>query len=142
MDEKMLEIREYTGDGYAPLVDFGAWRVAVLNFAEGQQPGRIEFIERHNRTDEVFVLLKGNAILFLAEGRQPPGPLSAQRMEPGKAYNIKQGTWHTVAMSPDGAILLVENVDTTRENSNYAPLTAGQRRSIVATARQEKLQEA
>jgi hypothetical protein len=35
MDEKMLEIREYGGPGYAPLVDYGAWRVAALNFADG-----------------------------------------------------------------------------------------------------------
>jgi hypothetical protein len=63
-------------------------------------------------------------------------------MEPGKAYNIKKSTWHTVTLSPDGAILLVENMDTSKENSNYSPLTPEQHGTIVETARQEKFQEA
>ncbi len=31
-NEKLLEEREYTGEGYSPVVDYGAWRVAILNY--------------------------------------------------------------------------------------------------------------
>jgi len=68
MDEKLLEIREFVDPGYQPVIDFGAWRVAILNYLDEIHPARIDFMERHNETDEVFVLHKGRAILFLGEG--------------------------------------------------------------------------
>jgi hypothetical protein len=70
MDEKLLEIREFTGIGYKPLIDYGTWRVAILRYIDELIPDQIERIERHNETDEVFVLLEGQAVLFLGEARQ------------------------------------------------------------------------
>jgi len=34
MAEKMLEIREFTGPGYLPVIDFSTWRVAILNYID------------------------------------------------------------------------------------------------------------
>ena len=34
MDESLLEIRDYTGEGYQPLVDYADWRVAILNYLD------------------------------------------------------------------------------------------------------------
>jgi ureidoglycolate hydrolase len=137
MAEKMLEISEFTGFGYQPLIDFGTWRVAILRFNDDAFPEKISFVERHNETDEVFVLLAGQAVLFLGEGDPQVVALQPQVMESGKLYNFKRGAWHTVVMSRDCSILLVENCDTSTANSDYAPLNAELRQFLVATAARE-----
>ncbi len=68
LNKKMLEIHEYTGEGFQPLVYFGSWRVAVLNYIEELHPAKIDTLERHPETDEVFVLTHGQGILFLVDG--------------------------------------------------------------------------
>ncbi len=134
MDEKLIEIREYTGAGYRPLVDYGAWRVAILNYLEEIHPAHNNQMERHNETDEVFVLLKGRAILFAGEGATRVQVIHPQVMEAGKIYNVKRGVWHTIIMSPEASVLITENRDTTQANSDYSPLTEEQRRFLQETA--------
>ena len=139
MDEKLIEIREFTGPGYQPVIDFGKWRVAILNFLDEIQPDRIESMERHNETDEVFVLQKGNGILFLGEGKTNIEKIHPITMEPGKIYNVKQSVWHTVVLSRDGSVMIVENRNTSRENSDYLYLTKEHRHVIMKTAQLEEL---
>ena len=138
MEEKLLEIREFTGPGYQPVIDFGAWRVAILNYLEEVDPERIEFMERHNETDEVFVMVKGQGILFLGEGENGIEKIHPQVMQFGKIYNVKKSVWHTVVLSRDGSVLIVENRDTSRENSDYSTLNPKLRSLLVETARQEQ----
>jgi ureidoglycolate hydrolase len=135
MDEELIEIREFTGSGYKAVIDFEAWRVAILNYLEEIHPERIESMERHNETDEVFVLLKGQAILFLGDGDNHIEKVQPQEMEPRKLYNVKRNVWHSVVLSRDGSILIIENRNTSRENSNYYPLDQEQRRKIIEVAR-------
>ncbi len=134
MDERLIEIREYTGPGYRPLVDYGAWRVAILNYIDEIHPSRNQQMERHNETDEVFVLLKGQAILFAGEGNENVEAIYPQVMDSGKIYNVKRGVWHTIVMSPDAAVLITENRDTSEANSDYSPLTEEQCRFLQETA--------
>jgi ureidoglycolate hydrolase len=138
MDENTLEICEYTGPGYQPVIDFGAWRVAILNYLEEIHPSKIDFVERHNETDEVFVLIKGKGILFIGEGNQEAGKIRSQVLEPGKMYNVKKGVWHTIVLSPEGSVLIVENQDTRRENSDYFTLSSEHREFILETAKREQ----
>jgi len=138
MDEKLLEIREYTGPGYRPIIDFGVWRVAVLNYIDEIHPGRMESMERHNETDEVFVMLKGQGILFLGEGEAQLEMIYPQVMEPGKIYNVKRGVWHTVVLSRDGSVLIVENRNTSKENSDYSLLEPKQQTLIFEIAKREQ----
>ena len=137
MDEKLLEIHEFTGIGYKPLVDFGTWRVAMLRYIDELIPDRIERVERHNETDEVFVLLAGQAVLFIGEGADKLKALHPLLMEPLKQYNVKRGVWHAVVLSRDASVLLVENCDTGRANSDYTPLNNEFSRLIVETAARE-----
>jgi ureidoglycolate hydrolase len=138
MNEKLLEIREFTGIGYQPVIDFLAWRVAILNYIDEIHPEQIEAMERHNETDEVFVLIKGQGILFLGEGDERVAKIHAQVLEPGKIYNVKQSVWHSVVLSRDGSVLIVENRDTSEVNSNYSSLNSDQRSLILETARREQ----
>ena len=140
MNENMLEIHEFNGEGYKPLIDYGAWRVAILRYIDELIPDRIERIERHNETDEVFVLLFGQAVLFIGEGESEIEKLHPVVMELGKMYNVKRSAWHVAVLSHDASILLVENRDTSIENTDYALLSAELRTLLVETSRREQPQ--
>jgi ureidoglycolate hydrolase len=138
MNENLLEVRYFDGEGYRPLIDYGAWRVAVLRYLDELQPDKIATVERHMETDEVFILLKGQAILFVGEGEPEVDELHTQVMDLEKVYNIKKGIWHTIVMSKDATVLIVENQDTGRPNSEYCDLQPEHRTLITETARQEQ----
>jgi hypothetical protein len=131
INENLLEIREHTGPGYRPVIDFGAWRVAVLNFNEDLLPENITRMQRHNETDEVFVLLKGRCILFLGEGYETIKTVYAEDMSPMRIYNVKKAAWHTHTLSRDAKVLIVENRDTTYDNSPFCALTDLQKNDIL-----------
>jgi hypothetical protein len=137
MDEALLEIRDYTGSGYQPLIDFGAWRVAFLRYLDALQPDRIDSMERHMETDEVFVLLKGRGVLILGGNAAQVGEIYSQGMEQGKLYNVKRLAWHTILLSRDATVLLVENCDTDRHNSEYTMLSQEHRQGIIRLSEQE-----
>jgi hypothetical protein len=132
----LLEIEEYTAIGYKPVVDYGARRVAVLNYIDELDPENLKDMQRHDETDEVFVLLSGNFVLFLGEGRDKVGAIHAVKLEPMKMYNVKRGVWHTHTLEPGASVLIVENVDTSDANSPKAQLDAKQRAEIVRLAKE------
>jgi hypothetical protein len=131
MGEDLLEIHSHGGEGYKPLVDYGSWRVAILRFADGSRPGHQASMERHLETDEVFVLVEGQGTLILGGHEAEVGLLSAHEMEIGKVYNVKRAAWHTVSLSRDALIVIVENRDTRQENSAYEELSDLQRQWIA-----------
>jgi ureidoglycolate hydrolase len=139
MDESLLEIRDYQGEGYKPLVDYGEWRVAILRYLDGLHPERIDSMERHTETDEVFVLLSGQAILILGGRGEQLEETYSQCMEIGKVYNVKRSVWHTILLSSDASVLIVENRDTGGHNSEYAKISAENRLSIRKIAQEENL---
>jgi hypothetical protein len=56
-------------------------------------------------------------------------------MAPLKIYNVKKGAWHTHTLSRDAMVLVVENRDTTYDNSPFCQLTKAQQEEIVRLAR-------
>lgn len=134
---QLLETHSYTAEGYKPLVEFNSWRVAYLNYIYELDPAKITRVEKHNETDEVFVLLKGEAVLFIGEGTESLVELTAHRMKPHTLYNVKKGTWHTIVLSRNATILLVENHDTGEKNSAFYALDHKQREFIQLKAREE-----
>jgi len=131
IDERLLEIRSHDGFGYQPLVDYDKWRVAVLRYSDEMLPERIFTMQRHNETEEVFVLLEGRCILFLGKGKETVESITAVDMVPRKLYNVKRGVWHSLTLSKDASVLIVENRDTTIKNSPKIFLDDDQRQQIV-----------
>lgn len=109
----MLEILEYRDEGYKPLTSFGAWRVAILNYAQRFDAQYFERLERHTKTDEVFILLSGSAQLVIGKQQR------LYPMEYGKIYRVLQNVWHHIFVSPDASVAIVENDDTGPENTEY-----------------------
>lgn len=126
----LLDVQQYTGDGYRPIIDFGAWRVAILRYHPDLEPNAISTMQRHDETDEVFILLEGHCILFIGEGTEEVTTVSAEDMQPKLAYNVKRGAWHTHTLSRDATVLIVENRDTQAANSPTTPLSARHRAMI------------
>jgi ureidoglycolate hydrolase len=132
MDENLLEIRKYDGAGYQPLIDYGAWRVAILRWEQSMLPEKMEFMERHTQTDEVFVLLNGQATLILGGNNQKAEGMYQQMMEKGKLYNVKRNAWHTIMLSRDASILIVENQDTGENNTEYNRISEECKQEILS----------
>jgi hypothetical protein len=126
----LLEIREHTEAGYKPLIDYGNWRVAILNFSADLLPENITALQRHNETDEVFVLLQGRCLLFIGEGQETITAVHGQEMLPATVYNVKKGVWHSHTLSREAMVLVVENRDTTYDNSPFSPLSADQQATL------------
>lgn len=106
-----LDIIDYEGAGYKPAVKFEAWRVAFLKHADSFD--RIVKLERHMETDEIFMLLEGEATLIIGLEK------TLVPMEKHKIYNVKKGTWHNIKVSEDAKVFIVENDDTTVNNTEY-----------------------
>lgn len=121
-----MEIWEHREPGFQPLVRFEGWRVALYNFTGGMGRENIGYMERHNRTDEVFVLLQGECSLYVGEGTEPAEKIRLIPMEPRKLYNVKKSVWHNVAGKPGSTLLIVENADTSSDNTDRIGIAADQ----------------
>ena len=128
-----IESSRYDGPGYSPVVDYDTWRVAFLNSSTDYLPENIDFIQFHRYTDEVFVLIEGECVLFsFGDDEEQPSSPRAVKMQPGVMYNVKKGVWHTHALGPNTKVLIVENRDTTNDNSPIIYLSVGQREELKA----------
>lgn len=134
--ETLIEIREHDRLDYKPLIDYQSWRVALMNYTPDLLPEKIHRMQKHTETDEVFVLLAGNCILFLGEGEKTVTKVHAVDMELYKLYNVKKSVWHSHTFSEDARVLIVENRDTVEANSPFVGLSAKQQEEIVLLARQ------
>ena len=107
------EVFSYEEPGYKRGITFENWTVALMNCED--RFVNITKLERHNLTDEVFVLLCGEATLLIGEEAEEVA------MEKNKLYNVKAGVYHATRMSEDAKLLIVENANTSRENTEYIP---------------------
>ena len=110
---------------FKPVIVTGEWRVAVLRQCDKVYPHCIQEVERHNETDEVFILTMGKADLIIVEEKNGQFIPFVNPMELNVAYNVKRSVWHHAVLSADAHIFLFEKADTTRENSDYMTLDAG-----------------
>jgi ureidoglycolate hydrolase len=115
-------------------VTFKGWRVAILNYLDGIYPERNKQMERHTETDEVFVLLRGQGILIIGGSDSQVEGIYSQEMETGVVYNIRQGVWHTILLSRDASVLIVEQADTDEQNSEYLMLSEEFHHQIMEVA--------
>lgn len=126
MKKEYIDVTAYAGEGYKPVIDFEAWRVAVLRYCEELEIQNLKTMQKHNESDEVFVLLSGNCALFTGGNGDSIDEIDAIAMEPLQLYNVKKGTWHTHTLDKEATVLIVENQDTSDLNSPTKRMTAEQ----------------
>ncbi len=116
----------WEGQGYHPFVSHRGWLVALMNWEPRFDPDNIGQVERHNQTDEIFVLTHGRGLLFVDDD----DTIQVFDMEPEVIYNVTCGTWHSVVGARESSWLIVESNDTSKENSDYRELTAKERAAL------------
>jgi ureidoglycolate hydrolase len=126
MNKEHIEISSYEGEGYQPVIDYQSWRVAILNYCEELEVPNLKTMQKHMESDEVFVLLRGNCILFSGGSGEDINSMDAVLMKPFQLYNVKRGVWHTHTLDKEGMVLIVENQDTGDANSPTMAMTEEQ----------------
>jgi len=119
---KAIEKYSHAGEGYNPYLITGQWQVAKLNYLEGYGLDQIDRLEVHRKTDEVFILLDGTAVLVASSQADGKGSFEAVKMQPGVTYNIPAGVWHNIPMAHDAQMIIVENNNTHLGDVEYTPL--------------------
>ncbi|MDR2053083.1 MAG: hypothetical protein LBP80_06690, partial [Treponema sp.] len=82
----------------------------------------IDCLERHNETDELFVLLAGRCTLVYANEKDGRLDIAALTMEPFKVYNIPATLWHNTVTQKDTKMALIEDSSTGMNNSDVLAL--------------------
>jgi mannose-6-phosphate isomerase-like protein (cupin superfamily) len=108
--------------GFSPFLIREGWQVAQLNFIEDQHINNIDKIEVHHDTDEVFILLKGRAVLISVDIKNDVLAFSSDLMKPNITYNIPKNVWHNIAMEEGCKILIVEKSNTHVNDVEYLQL--------------------
>lgn len=80
-------------------------------------------MEKHLETDEVFVLLTGKCVLLIQTAEDK---IALCPMEQGKVYCIPKGVWHNTIVSKNAKMVLIENRNTSGENSQVFDLSPEQ----------------
>ena len=62
----------------------------------------------------MFILLDGEAVLYTADG---DNPLDVTALEKEKLYVVEKNTWHHLKVSDKAVLIVIENSNTTRENT-------------------------
>ena len=110
----MIKIKENPlgGTGFDTLHTFDGWKTAFITSAP--QYGQLKVWKRHLCTDETFILLKGNATIYTLDenGKTVETPMQAEKL-----YVVEKATWHHVQVSNDALLFVVENSDTSKENT-------------------------
>ncbi|RPI31858.1 MAG: hypothetical protein EHM70_10435 [Chloroflexota bacterium] len=126
---RYLEIKDWVGKGFSPLTIFGSWLAAKMNWEERFDPANLSVLERHNGTDEVFILWRGSAALMVKTDRG----IEAREMVPGVFYNVIKGVWHNVLGSKDASWIIVETHDPHAEPTEFYQLREDEKTEIRKT---------
>ena len=102
-----MDITEFKGEDFKVMVKSENWKIGFLRYSE--RFADFGVLERHLKTEEAFILLEGSAVLY--ENYEP------YEMETCKVYTVARGVWHHIVVSEDATVLVVENADTSLENT-------------------------
>lgn len=120
----MIEQKRYDGEGMRVVYDGGDWVIGIKNYKVANDISTLKTLERHNKTDESFVLLEGACILVAYDDtKEGPEALALVQMEEHTVYTLPQGVWHTTIMKPYTKMVLIERSGTSMENSELLNLS-------------------
>lgn len=108
----MIHIADFHGEDFKVAIESGEWKIGLLRASDRFSNFRV--LERHTATDEAFILLKGRAVLYL---RDDAGEIHTYRMKPCTVYTVEKNVWHHIKVSKHATVLVVENRNTSKENT-------------------------
>lgn len=123
-----IRIEEHNGVGLKWGVESNDWKVGIKNFKPENSIGKFNDIEVHLETDEVFILLSGSCALYYIENDE----IKIIDMLPNKLYVMVKGTWHNMITKEDTKMILVENKNTSMDNSKVKILEEKEKNEITS----------
>lgn len=126
----LIETYRYEGPGYNPFLIRTGWQAAQLNYTPEQDISNISKIDKHFLTDEVFVLLKGTAILIAATESDNGFEFECMKMRTGEVYNVPATTWHNIAMDKGSEVIIFEKDNTHLGDFEYNQLSDRDKRRL------------
>ena len=131
-DEEKMEILsyEYSGEGMHRVYENEKWTVGIKNWKPSNDITGIDLLERHNETDELFVLLSGSCTLIFAAETEDGLVFDKLEMERNKVYNIPKTLWHNTITQRDTKLILIEDSNTGERNSDFYKLSDKEIRTI------------
>lgn len=103
----MIEKYRFQGEDFSSVLEFESWKIGLLRYSE--RFSEFSRLERHLLTSEAFILLQGQATLYTDSEQE--------EMKIGTVYNIPKGVWHHIVVSPDATVMVVENANTSSDNT-------------------------
>ena len=126
---------EFSGEGMQRVFENEKWTVGIKNWKPANDITGIDNLERHNKTDELFVLIAGTCTLISAVETENGLAFSKTVMEPNKVYNIPATLWHNTITRRDTKMILIEDSNTSMDNSDIYPLKPEEIAEIQALAK-------
>lgn len=130
-----IKFYEFAGEGMQCVFENEKWTVGIKNWKPANDITGIDMLERHNKTDELFVLVAGACTLISAEETEGGMKFSKVVMEPNKVYNIPATLWHNTITRRDTKMILIEDSNTSMDNSDIYPLKPEEIAEIQALAK-------
>ena len=127
---KLIEQYQISDNGYHPFLIRDGWQVAQLNYMPEQEIGNIDKLDIHHLTDEVFILLKGKAVLIGAKINGTNVDFEVEFLKPNITYNIPVDTWHNIAMSKDCGIIIIEKSKTHEGDFEFFQLSQEKKKEM------------
>lgn len=121
-----IQVLEFDGEGMKRVFENGKWMVGIKNWKPTNDISGIDCLERHNQTDELFVLLSGSCTLLYADEENGGLNIKAEKMQPMRVYNIPRSLWHNTVTTRDVKLVLIEDSSTGAENSDILELSREQ----------------
>lgn len=103
----MIQRFNFDGEDFKVMMQFENWKIGFLRYSE--RFSKFNQLERHTETDEAFVLLDGSAMLYTETEKI--------QMQKCTLYNISKGEWHHITVSDNATVMVVENSNTSKDNT-------------------------
>ena len=92
-------------EGFSSILKSEGWQIASITYSSQYSKEGFVSMKRHLTSDEVFILIKGTAILHTVED----GKLISEDLEKETVYCVYKNTWHYLEISEDALLFVTEN---------------------------------
>ncbi|MBP3241807.1 MAG: cupin domain-containing protein [Oribacterium sp.] len=124
---------EFGGEGMHRVYENEKWTVGIKNWKPANDITGISNVERHNTTDEMFVLVEGKCTLVFGNENASGGlDFEGVRMEKGKLYVIPKSLWHNTITEKDTKMFLIEDSNCSNQNSDVRDLSPEEIEAVKA----------
>ena len=91
--------------GFNSILKSEGWQIASITYDVQYSKEGFTSMKRHLTSDEVFIPVRGTAILHTIED----GKLNSISLEKETVYCVYKGTWHYLEISEDALLFVTEN---------------------------------